>query len=387
MSYKSDNFIIEFSAKINSLRKLIISNTNAKESKNIINELYIILDKRKKYALDESLWTELYYNSIYDYFNIKKIGNIPCTLVTKHNHILPFYMAQNLENQNTTIVHFDTHPDMNLISKSVKLPEIYKKYKSTNDKKYIENAQEIVWDIGAAISGVIMTTGIQNYIWCMPEWIPDPDVDIEYFLKENKNKIGMYTNDEKFENKDNLLDIYYTNKYKNDDNKLKSYVKIQTGIKSREKKIIEIIKTTKKYSYILDIDLDYFCSNGRKLIKSNYYKEQYDVCSTERAKSIIINEDNPRDYYDENEEYYIYKEEIDNEIKLINKRIRSFLSFIKKLKNKGYTPSLISICDSTNIEFSLCKNCNTKTNGYVPKNLAFIIHKKVYDGLLKIFDI
>ena len=384
MSYKKlDDFIIEFSNNINKLRKLIYIKSNKNECKNIVNKLYEMLDKRKRYALDDDLWTELYYNSIYEYSDIKKIGNIPCTLVTKHNHILPFYMKQNLEN--TTIVHFDTHPDMNLINKSSKLPKIYKKYKDTHNEKYIDEAQDIVWDIGAAISGVIMTTGIQNYIWCMPEWIPDPDVDIEYFLKQNKSNISMYTNDEKIEYDDELLDVYYTKKYKNDDLNKKYYVKIQTGIKDQQKKIIETIKKGDTDSYILDIDLDYFCSNGSKLVKTEYYDKQYDVSSIERTKKIIINEDNPRNYYEESDDYDVYKGNLDNELKLINKRIKFFLSFIKKLKNRGYTPSLISICDSTNIEFSLCTNCNSKTNGYVPRNLAFIIHKKVYEGLLEIF--
>ena len=386
MSYKKlDEFIIKFSGKINKLRELIHTNSNKNECKNIVNEIYNILDKRKKYALDDDLWTELYYNSIYDYSNIKKIRNIPCILVTKHNHILPFYMKQKLGNLDTTIVHFDTHPDMNLIDKSSKLPELYKKYKETNNEKFIKKAQDIVWDIGAAISGVIMTTGIQNYIWCMPEWIPDPDVDIEYFLKQNKSNISMYTNDEKFEYDDDLLDVYYTKKYKNDDMDKKFYVKIQTGIENKEKKIIEIIKKTENDKYILDIDLDYFCSNGRKLVKTNYYDKQYDISSIERTKTMIINEDNPRNFYEESDDYEVYKENLNKEIKLINKRIKSFLSFIKNLKNKGYIPSLISICDSTNIEFSLCTNCNSKTNGYVPRNLAFIIHKKVYEGLIEIF--
>ena len=80
MSYKKlDDFIIEFSNNINKLRKLIYTKSNKNECKNIVNKLYEMLDKRKRYALDDDLWTELYYNSIYKYSDIKKIGNIPCT--------------------------------------------------------------------------------------------------------------------------------------------------------------------------------------------------------------------------------------------------------------------------------------------------------------------
>ena len=218
----------------------------------------------------------------------------------------------------------------------------------------------------------------------MPKWIPDPNLKTTYFIKDNKNTINLYTNDVKMED-DDLVDLTYLNKYKNQDKKEKNYIKIQTG-KDSNKKIVSNLVEEFGNTYILDIDIDYFVCNGQKLKRKVYYNDQYDVSSTNRTNTIIINENSPRDFYYESKELIKFQKELTKEIQLVNKRINKFLSLIKSLKNKGCTPSHISICDSTNIEFSMCKNCNSLSNGYVPTNLALIVHDKVFKGLKDIFE-
>ena len=196
-----DTFIIEFSKEIVDLNKL--RNKDLKKFEKNIAKMYDKLRKRNKIGTDQNLWIELYFQSTYLYLYLKKIADIPINIVTKHNHILPFYMRQKISKLNTTILHFDTHPDMNMVKKSGPLPNIYQKYLKTKNEKYITKAQDIVWDIGAAISGVLMTTGPQNYIWCMPEWVPDSDMNIPYSVKYNKEEVLFITNDDKY--KDCLL--------------------------------------------------------------------------------------------------------------------------------------------------------------------------------------
>ena len=381
-----DNFIMDFSRKIIKLKKFEFGDPSfqcSKEHYNIFNSLFETLLKRKKYAFDYNLWEELYYHSIFFYKNVDKIGNIPTILVTKHNHILPFYMRHNIGEVNTTFLHFDTHPDMNIIKNNINLPEYNKQYLETKNDEYIKKAEDIVWDIGAAISGVVLTTGIQNFIWAMPEWIPDHFLKTTYFIGENKKSINLYSNDPKIED-DDLVDLTYTNRFKNSDKPERNYIKMQTGNQSNEKIISKLVKEID--TYILDIDLDYFVCNGQKLKKKSYYEDQYDVSSTHRTQNIYINQDNPRDFYYKSDNLIKFEDTLVKEIKFINKRIRKFLSLIRQLKNKGITPSHISICDSTNIEFNLCYKCNTLSNGYVPLNLALIVHNTIFNGLKEIFE-
>ncbi len=390
-----DNFIIDFSNEIVNLNKLR-NCQNLKMSKKIrttITRLYKILRRRNKIGTDQNLWIELYSQSTYLYTDIKKIGNIPISIVTKHNHILPFYMRQKISKLNTTILHFDTHPDMNLVKKSGSLPELYKKYLKAENEKYITQAQEIVWDIGAAISGLFMTVGSQNYIWCMPEWIPDQNVNIPYSVKYNKRDVLFITNDEKYQD-DPLCDLLYDPKNFNEDEN-KNYVKIQTGkeIKSSPKtkkkiieKIIDILEKEVSTTYILDIDLDYFVCNGEKFEKEQYFKEPYDLASKKRTKTIVVNENNPRDTSIESEELERYNSDLEKELQEINKRVNAFFKIIRDLKKKGYIPSHITISDSTNIEFSELCHCNSVSNGYVPKYFALFLNQKIQEGLRKLFE-
>lgn len=379
-----DDFIIYFSKNINIIKIQELENKFqlTKKHYKTFNKILNLLEKRKKYALDQSLWTELYFHSIYFYKKINKIGNIPLIMVTKHNHILPFYMKKNLKVNNYTILHFDTHPDMNNIKNSSILPKLYEKFKKTKNNLYLEKAQNTVWDIGAAISGVLFTTGIQNYVWCMPEWIPDKNTLTEYFIKENSKNIFAYTNNVKFKN-DVLCDLKYTKSYSDENKAL--YAKIQTG-NNKKFKLNDLIDIIDNKKYILDIDLDYFVCNGAKLKLKEYMNDPYDLQSLKRTNTIVINENNPRDMSFNTSELKLYQKNLNNEIILINKRIKYFLETIKKLKDKNYIPKYISICDSTNIEFSFCNKCNTISNGYVPTNLALYVHTHIFNGLSKIFQ-
>ena len=380
---KLDDFIIFFSKNLNIIKIQELENNFklTKKHQKSFNKILNSLIERKKYALDQNLWAELYLHSIYFYPKINKIHNIPLIMVTKHNHILQFYMKKKLKENKFTILHFDTHPDMNNIKDSSILPKLYEKYKENKDNIYLEKAEKIVWDIGAAISGVLFTTGIQNYVWCMPEWIPDPNVISSYFLKENKNNVVAYSNDPIFKD-DVLCDLKYIKKNNFDNNSI--YAKIQTG-KNSKNILNNLIKIIGNNDYILDIDLDYFVCNGDKLIKKEYFKDPYDLMSLHRTKTIMINENNPRDQTFNSDELELYDKNIKKEIKLIDKRIKNFLKLIKELKYNSFIPKYISICDSTNIEFSFCTKCNTISNGYVPVNLALYVHTHIFNGLYKIF--
>ena len=140
------------------------------------------------------------------------------------------------------------------------------------------------------------------------------------------------------------------------------------------------------FSWFEYIDLDYFVCNGEKLNVDRYMKEQYDVASFYRTKSIIINEENPRDTTQKNNILEQYEKQLRLELKYIKKRIRSFLDLIKSLKKRGYIPSHINISDSTNVEFQGCKNCNSLSNNYLPLHFALYVNTHVFNGLSNIFE-
>jgi hypothetical protein len=372
----ADKYIVWFSDNIQKLRK--------SPNSNLFYTLLKSLQKRKQYGKDQELWKELYKRSLAFYNQTTHIGisRIPITLVTKHNDIVSFYMKQQLHKYPYAILRFDTHSDLNPIKNSAILPILYQKYIDTNDSKYIQKAQDLVWDIGAAKSGVLFATGIKDVIWCLPSWVPDKEITMDYYIKQGKRNLSLSTTND-------ILHVRNMDEWSQGRNSrnstVKRFSKIQTGKlkKHNIKKVIDIIKKNGKH-YILDIDLDYFVCNGKKFTKQ-YFKESYDLQSFYRTKEQYINQEFPRHTYDNTVALKSYDRQLSYEIKQINKRIKHFVKFISYLTRKGYTPSHISICDSTNILFEDCKNCNSISNGYVPQSLALHVHTKIVQSLSNIF--
>ena len=131
----------------------------SKAHKKLLEEQIARLMKRRKFLADLSFWKEIYERSICFYPYEKKLGRIPCSFITKHNYILREWMGLNLHKSKETLVHFDTHDDFNFVEESSKLPELYARFLRTGKQRYVDLAQELVHDIGAAISGLLMTTG------------------------------------------------------------------------------------------------------------------------------------------------------------------------------------------------------------------------------------
>jgi hypothetical protein len=382
---KLDDFIKNFSINIVKLKEYELYSLNSQTHNNLFKQTILILFSRmNSFAINQSLWIELYYRSLALYKFKKVIGNsnIPIILVTKHNHIVPFYIKHQLHKSKSTIFRLDSHSDLNPIKNSSQLPILYKNYIDTKKTNTLNIIQDLVWDIGAAKSGVIFSTGIKDIIWGLPNWLPDEQVFIDYYIKKGSKNLNLCTNDD-IKHISNLNEFTYI---KGDStNEKRIFSKIQTGKLSKtgfNNLFNIIVKNGNKY--VLDIDLDYFICNGQPF-DSSYWKESYDMQSFYRTEYKQLNQNLPRNINEKTMEIQKYQRKLLFEIKEINKRIKKFFKLLKLLKQKGLVPEYISISDSTNVNFYDCENCNSISNNYVPLNFALYVHTIVVDKLNKLF--
>lgn len=134
-----DRFARDFSLDIDRLVQYKV-NGDEENYKFLFEQMQRRLFKRRRYAEDQDLWVELYKQSLYLYPRTREIVGIPCTLVTKHNEILRFYMEQHIHKSSATILRFDTHADLNPIKDSALLPDLYEQYLQTNNTHAIDKA-------------------------------------------------------------------------------------------------------------------------------------------------------------------------------------------------------------------------------------------------------
>lgn len=354
---------------------------NAKAHKKLFTDILETLMKRKDFVGDADFWTELYLRSIWQLPSFKKIPdtNIPATIAVKHNHVLPFYMKHMPKiSKRAPILHWDTHDDINPIENSANLPG--------NQK--LQEAQDIVWDIGAAMSGVIIATGPRPFLWCMPSWVPNPSLACKYDLvhTKSKNSIDMVVQQpesEKLTRAVRTTSLRVVPQTK--DMESGNYAQVQMeSLPDANRRLLQLIGNEKEY--VLDVDLDFFCCNGKKLDKQEFFKEPYDVASHHRIPRIEMIR-TPRDVYDPTDKVYImYAKMVNKELKLIRKRLAGFQNTLRYLKKNGKTPVLVSISDSTKANFTECIDCSSTCNSYVPGHIALWLRMQVIDIISKTYS-
>ena len=368
---------------------IFTENIDYSKYKNVIDLLYNYLLKRRNFIKDIYLWKQLHSRYV-DTYNIDNyelsIGNINVYKTTKHNYAVAPFINEMLKNKKIDLlIHFDTHSDMNPLEKYTNVDKIFNNIILKNEvKSNIENLEKEIWDIGMPVTGFIGFWNKLNknnklkILWNVPAWIPkltkEPIEDEIDTLFSSRN---IYLTEDK---RSNCL-TYTKNKTKNT---ISSFHLKRLKFKNKTN-WKEVLKYIDNSTFILDIDLDYFVSNGIKYT-SNYLDEYDDIASHYRTTTDSkVLHDSPRDPFSEDTIFNKHNKKINKEINEIRKRMKYFLQGIKYLKNNNKIPVSIIMCDSTSAPASIYKKYHTHYNEYVPHEYALWIHKTILFGLNKIY--
>ena len=361
-----------------------IDKTNCIKNLKIIYECYkIITSKVNDYFLSMHNYLEelndritFYYrfinqNNLFN-FNYKN-NTIKVFKISKHHHAIE-WIYKNIKNSIGTILHIDSHADMNPIGNDLNFFE-----KCINDNNFeTDNLKRIYQNVNAI--GTVLVPMVAPYkinngiIWLTPDWVKEP------FCQSN-NKITTTWNNCFFKGK---CPNYYP---------IKDVPGMNKVIFNEEDRDIKISTSNIKYinkledsisnDYILNIDLDYFVTYG----EDNYLPGGVDAVSSNR--SIL-----DFGFLKKNSLGYMKaSSSIGLEVNLIRKRIDEFLKLIIRLKEKGKIPKIVIICDSTNVDFTndqlgqefMSDDPTGLTNEFTPKYLTFWLNNTIHTHLEQIF--
>lgn len=339
------------------------------------------LRRRENYVAFRPMWEELHDRMVYyyAYLNQRNLSkSMPLFRETLHNEVVKWWLeCKRMGKLAKTLLHFDTHDDMGLPSTS--------KYLLRGGTLYEEGVMsgscgQISWPVTC----ILLSGWVNHVIWCTPKWIYDDDITVEQSLVCTKGDEFMYVRGsgepkDKFMLEDDIVisdDKLQSTKFQHPhrfdrvkSHTLRGWTKLSKGVQGRK--------------FILDIDLDFFVTNGDKISLKDYMKNFNDIESTGRVHGLpgVVT---PRETYNDPMSRDIVKD-LNKEVSLIEKRVSKFLDGLSSMKDKGKLPSCISLSDSAPSFMSGDVSRAVFTNQYTPKYYVPLLHVLLLTGLRELY--
>lgn len=149
--------------------------------------------------------------------------------------------------------------------------------------------------------------------------------------------------------------------------------------------------------YVLSLDLDYICSNGRDAKDQKSAR----IDDNDPASPIRARECEPRDVYDPFDNEIPDKDEtvwrrgtrpvdvhnaMRNELAAVRERVAAFERMVERLVAVAGYPSAVVISDSANVVFSSLSDHATLLNNFLPSYYALYLRRLVFGALHRAFD-
>ena len=362
----------------------ILDKTTFYNAFNIINSIIFLFSNN----IDKYYFTHIiqYYEFLYDKYtllyryinknNIVNISNIKTIFISSHHEACEWIFKEFTNDKIPTILHVDSHPDLNPYYNPNKLFDI------KNNINNNENIKELYTDILSNDIGSVIAPSINPYkynggfYWLIPKWVPNKNIEKGIFTQIIKNNAN-----------EECTNIIWDGDSKDlDDNDHDTVIKNLTPINCNSAYVDDFFKFNHhiENGYILNIDLDYFVTAGE-------HNSIYDPVSHNRT--TIDSQRIKKDAF-----YSMKKnKEINNEINIIRKRIDHFIILIRKLKNINKIPSFIILCNSSQRNINLFHepwfdvNNNIYSlmdshNEYTPKYLSIWLQHTLLMHLKEIFE-
>ena len=353
------------------------------KAKSILSRVTNLLLEKDDFLLYRPMWEELHDRMVYYYDYRNKVNltkKTPLFSGTLHNEAVVWWLKLKQKGHlSSTLLHFDTHDDMGLPDTKKNLLTARGKLNSAK----VENGScgLISWPVTC----LLLSEGVDNVVWCMPSWVYDTKLirKEQALIHDKKHDDFLYRRrkgggKDKYRMKEDVELVATTEKTKEMDFHHEfEFSRLKVVSTKGWHHLAKLIGDENKY--ILDIDLDFFVTNGGKHSKTAYQREFEDLESTGRVHETP-GITTPRAAYEDPASQRIVTR-LNKEFSMIKKRVKVFLQGVAYLKKKGFTPCCITISDSTPTFFSGNSSRAVWTNSYTPKYFVPALRYLLTKGL------
>lgn len=363
----------------------ILSKEEVEKNLKIINFLYhlLLLTNKKRSFIDPFIHKYDYMKELYDRnsffyrcmnkYGLLDINKIRVISVIEHNKCIE-YVYKHYRDSLPTIVTFDSHQDLIGIHCKKGLNNYFN---HCNHETFELNKMlyESVPFIGSVLYPITFPYEKNNgIITISPEWSNFEFINNYLYIDKNiENFNNCFFSDQTIK-LPGINQINATNSFEKIDYTMCSLTTFNN-----------IDKTKISDNFILNIDLDYFCTNG---------EDPHDIDSISEGTDYSSYNRTIFDYNHLKNQKYV--NEVGNnlckEFQDIRKRINDFIGICLELKKNGKVPSMIILSDSTENNFTDITNihdydtCCKTTNNFTPKYLILWIKTTVYNHLKAIYN-
>lgn len=140
-----------------------------------LREVYEDLQKRTLSQEELSYWAELYRLSAQLHPQELSVGDIPLTVVNAHNFSVPFWVRHAQKSPLGTLVHFDTHADMDDVPRPESVQSAVADIRAgQNLERSWHVLSHAVYRNSMPVTAAVLAAGVRELFWAKPTWARDP---------------------------------------------------------------------------------------------------------------------------------------------------------------------------------------------------------------------
>jgi len=290
--------------------------------------------------------------------------------VVMHNRAVGWWL-RHPQPPGVALLHVDSHVDMNPVhAGGGRLRRLGRRV--AQGRSPPRALDPLLWDIGGVVTAYLALGGLRDVVWLHPAWVrARPAHRTPVALVRERGRLTY-----RAERGSGLRAGLRLAALRPQDDQIFRY----TQLRARTRGQWERLRSALGERFVLDIDLDYFVTNGVENHGGVYESEARSPLRRRRCRITQA----PRQYSASTAEMSRRRRQVHAELRAIDERIRSFASGLRQLQRRGCVPTLVSLSDSAATLGGLTDGISW-SNNYTPAHLVMYVKTRLLRRLRRLY--